>query len=191
MWRHGTASVLAKSEVSDFWSMLSLRTSCRSRQKFITPGSRKGGHRNRASRLFFNLEKSGLASKQSLGLFWMARHKWLYWRSIWLDKQPWTRLLGQQANTKFSYWPACIDFPIDIFHRAEAASLAKRLFQGATGVCVINCASFNYHSSHSIAENVQQQPLLVRSTSSTGRILASYSFVVAILIRVACYRLLR
>ena len=156
MWHYGTASALAKSEFSGFWLMLSPRTSCRSRQKFIMPGSRKGRHRHRASRLFFNLAKSGLARKQSLGLLQMARHKWLCWRNIWLDKQPWTRRLGQQANTKFSYWLACFDFPIDIFHRAEAASLAKRSFQGVPGVRVINYASLNYHSSHSTSENVQQ-----------------------------------
>ena len=45
-----------------------------------------------------------------------------------------------------------------------------------------SCARLTYYLSYSTAENVQQQPVLVRFTSSTGRIRA---FIVAIIVRVA------
>lgn len=43
------------------------------------------------------------------------------------------RQSGKQANTKLSYGPAHVDFPVNISNREEAASLAKRSVQGAAG----------------------------------------------------------
>lgn len=117
----------------------------------------------------------------------IASHSWLWSRYIWLDKQRWTRRFGQQANTNLSWWPAHIDLPIDFIHRAEAASLAKRSFQGASGVCT------GIARASTTTQVISQQRMSSSSPPGAIHLLrwsitASHRFVAAIIVPVACCR---